>query len=132
MIIFYLLSLEFIYCLGVDISFNLNSQCVLRLGGGGVSNSLKIFCFHYSLIYLTIYFFVNNVFTTLSIFSGVAGNNDNGKKKVLLLKGKEREIINVRFWFCLHSSTLFISCKDFKKIDQEPLIKHMMTKMLIW
>ncbi|XP_057429255.1 regulator of nonsense transcripts UPF3-like isoform X2 [Lotus japonicus] len=27
--------------------------------------------------------------------NGVAGNNDNGKKKVLLLKGKEREIINV-------------------------------------
>ncbi|TKY71405.1 Regulator of nonsense transcripts UPF3 [Spatholobus suberectus] len=33
--------------------------------------------------------------STLSILSGVSGNNDTGKKKVLLLKGKEREIITV-------------------------------------
>jgi len=34
-------------------------------------------------------------FTLLSILSGVSGNNDAGKKRVLLRKGKEREIIAV-------------------------------------
>lgn len=35
--------------------------------------------------------------TSLSFFGGVSGNNDAGKKKILLLKGKEREIITVSF-----------------------------------
>lgn len=34
-------------------------------------------------------------FTLLSILSGFSGNSDSGKKKILLLKGKEREIIAV-------------------------------------
>jgi hypothetical protein len=55
---------------------------------------------------LILYLFFNQFVHLLCVLSGVSGPNESGKKKILLLKGKEREISNVSFFSSYQSHVI--------------------------